>query len=84
MFGVKFDFFLAYSIWTHASKTQIATMLSSFAATSQPKAVFLASYYPASPAGKIGGRWPRLEGVVTRLPPSTDAPAIRMSMLSCW
>jgi hypothetical protein len=27
VFGVKFDFFLAYSVWTHASKSQIQTML---------------------------------------------------------
>jgi SAM-dependent methyltransferase len=76
VFGERFDFVIARSIWTHASKTQIATMLSSFAATSQPKAVFLASYYPASPAGKIGGRWPRLEGVVTRLPLAELSPVL--------
>ena len=32
VFGEKFDFFLAYSIWTHASKGQIQAMLDSFVA----------------------------------------------------
>jgi len=49
-FGGKFDFFLARSIWTHASKGQIAQMLDSFVLSSAEGAVFLTSYMRA--------RWP--------------------------
>jgi SAM-dependent methyltransferase len=76
VFGERFDFVIARSIWTHASKPQIASMLSSFAETSEPSGVFLASYYPASPAFKLGRRWPRLEGVVTRLPLAELSPLL--------
>jgi SAM-dependent methyltransferase len=76
VFGERFDFVIARSIWTHASRSQIATMLSSFAATSKPGGVFLASYYPASPVFKIGHRWPRLEGAVTRLPLAELSPLL--------
>jgi hypothetical protein len=48
VFGEKFDFFLAYSIWTHASKRQIQTMLDSFLRDSTEDGVFLASYLPVS------------------------------------
>jgi hypothetical protein len=51
VFDVKFDFFLAYSIWTHASKPQIETMLDNFLRDSKPGAVFLTSILPAV--------WPR-------------------------
>ena len=51
VFGVKFDFFLAYSIWTHASKPQIEMMLDNFLRDSTPGAVFLTSVLPAV--------WPR-------------------------
>lgn len=47
VFGVAFDFFLAYSIWTHASKPQIQTMLDAFVRDSAPGAVFLSSVLPA-------------------------------------
>jgi hypothetical protein len=47
VFGTKFDFFLAYSIWTHASKQQIAVMLDNFVRDSTPGAVFLTSIIPA-------------------------------------
>ena len=43
-FGEMFDFFVARSIWTHASKPQIQTMLDGFVQTSKEQAVFLASY----------------------------------------
>ena len=49
-FGEKFDFFLARSIWTHASKGQIAQMLDSFVRSSAGGAIFLTSYLRA--------RWP--------------------------
>ncbi len=48
VFGRKFDFFLARSIWTHASKPQIEATLDSFLRDSAPGAIFLASYLPAN------------------------------------
>jgi SAM-dependent methyltransferase len=68
VFGERFDFAIARSIFTHASKPQISRMLGSFAATSEPGGVFLASYYPAAAAFKLGLRWPKLERLVTTLP----------------
>jgi len=50
VFGVKFDAFLARSIWTHASKPQIETMLDNFLRDGTDSSFFLASYLPA--------RWP--------------------------
>jgi hypothetical protein len=47
VFGEKFDFFLAYSIWTHAAKPHIATMLDGFLRDAAPEAIFLTSYLPA-------------------------------------
>jgi hypothetical protein len=47
VFGVKFDIVLARSIWSHASKRQIITMLDSFSVNSSPDAFFLTSYCPA-------------------------------------
>src|SRR5678816_1524580 len=47
VFGQKFDFFLAYSVWTHASKPQIQAMLDSFLRDSKDGGAFLVSYLPA-------------------------------------
>ena len=47
VFGEKFDFFLAYSIWTHASKAQIQTMLDSFLCDAKGEGVFFTSYLPS-------------------------------------
>ncbi|KQY57357.1 MULTISPECIES: methyltransferase [unclassified Nocardioides] len=47
-FNETFDFYVARSIWSHASKPQIEVMLDGFVATSAPNATFMASYYPAS------------------------------------
>jgi hypothetical protein len=47
VFGEKFDYFLAYSIWTHASKRQIQTMLDSFVRDATEKGAFLTTYLPA-------------------------------------
>lgn len=47
VFGVRFDFFLARSIWTHASKPQIAAMLDSFIRDTSSSSIFLTSYLPA-------------------------------------
>jgi len=46
VFGVPFDFFLARSIWTHASKRQIEAMLDAFLRDSKPSSKFLVSYFP--------------------------------------
>ena len=48
VFGEKFDFFLAYSIWTHASKGQIQTMLNGFVRDSNDDAAFLLTFLPSS------------------------------------
>lgn len=48
--AVKFDFVVARSIWTHASKTMIAKMLSEFAENSTADARFLTSFIPAQKA----------------------------------
>ena len=45
VFGEKFDFLVARSIWTHASKDQIRTMLDGFVSTTDDNGVFLTSYH---------------------------------------
>jgi hypothetical protein len=47
VFGEKFDFFLAYSVWTHASKQQIRVMLDAFLRDSKQDGRFLTSCLPA-------------------------------------
>ena len=47
-FGERFDFFVARSIWTHASRRQIKTMLDGFVSHSNNDAVFLTSYLRSS------------------------------------
>ena len=47
VFATKFDYFLAGSIWTHASKSQIEATLDSFLRDTFPTSVFLTSYLPA-------------------------------------
>ena len=47
VFRCKFDFFLAGSIWSHASKEQIQTSLVSFDRDATRSGVFLTSYIPA-------------------------------------
>lgn len=49
-FGERFDFFLARSIWTHASKRQIEATLNSFVRDGNDGATFLTSYLPAESA----------------------------------
>jgi hypothetical protein len=48
VFGEKFDFFLAYSVWTHASRLQLQATLDSFLRDSTEDGVFLTTYLPAS------------------------------------
>jgi hypothetical protein len=59
VFATKFDYFLAGSIWTHASKSQIEAGLESFLRDSTPAGIFLTSYLPAeSPDDDYqGDRW---------------------------
>ena len=47
VFNTRFDFFLAGSIWSHASKRQVGITLDSFVRDSTAGGVFLASYLPA-------------------------------------
>jgi hypothetical protein len=48
VFQQTFDFFIARSIWSHASKEQIETMLDAFLRTSESHSVFLTSYCRAT------------------------------------
>jgi len=59
VFGEKFDFFLAYSIWTHASKMQISLTLDSFSRDASDHAVFLTTYLPAGndKPDYLGNQW---------------------------
>ena len=55
VFGRQFDFVVARSIWTHASKTQIQAMLDSFLESGRRNAVFLTSYYRGDTERDYGG-----------------------------
>lgn len=59
IFGQKFDFFLARSIWTHASKFQIGQSLDSYCRDATDSAVFLVSYLPARTPEEdyLGNQW---------------------------
>jgi len=59
VFETHFDFFLAYSIWTHCSKTHIETTLDGFLHNSTTTGVFLTSYLPATTAEEdyMGDSW---------------------------
>jgi hypothetical protein len=59
VFGTRFDFFLARSIWTHSSKRQIEATLDSFVCDSTSRSVFLTSYLPAQSVDDDyqGDRW---------------------------
>jgi hypothetical protein len=48
VFDTKFDFVVARSIWSHATKSQIRAMLDSFVAAGAPQSALFASYLPAS------------------------------------
>ncbi len=47
VFNETFDYYLAYSVWTHASKQQIAVMLDNFLRDAKDDAVFLTTFLPA-------------------------------------
>lgn len=56
VFNKKFDFIVARSIWTHASKQQILRMLNEFISVAKPNAIFLTSYLaPYSPKEEYFG-----------------------------
>ena len=59
VFAEKFDFFLAYSIWTHASKPQIRIMLDAFLRDSCDQGTFLTTYLPSGWRGRDyrGEQW---------------------------
>jgi SAM-dependent methyltransferase len=76
VFDERFDFVVARSIWTHASRAQISKMLASFAETSSPTGVFMASYYPAGAWFEVGHRWPRLYPIVIKLPLAELSPLL--------
>jgi SAM-dependent methyltransferase len=48
VFNQMFDFFIARSVWTHASKNQIEQMLDSFCRNSTQNATFVTSYHRAT------------------------------------
>lgn len=48
VFGMKFDFIIARSIWSHSSRAMIRKMLDEFLIVGNPDAVFLASFYDAN------------------------------------
>jgi hypothetical protein len=57
VFGERFDFFLAGSIWSHAAKPQIEHMLDGFLRDTTEGAVFMTSYVPpAGPQDDYRGR----------------------------
>ncbi len=47
VFGEKFDFMVARSVWTHACKRQILAMLDGFVEHAAPGGVFMTSFIPA-------------------------------------
>ena len=55
VFGERFDFFLARSIWTHAPKRQIEAMLDNFVRDGAGGARFLTSYLPADDGTDYAG-----------------------------
>jgi glycosyltransferase involved in cell wall biosynthesis len=60
VFGETFDFVMADSIWSHAAKSQIETMLDSLLRVSHEKTVLLASYLPAGSglgSDYLGSTW---------------------------
>jgi SAM-dependent methyltransferase len=76
VFSESFDFVVARSVWTHASKPQIAAMLDSFVATASPSGVFLASYRAATAWRKVAVRWPPAEQIFTMLPLAAMSPLL--------
>lgn len=77
VFGEPFDYAYARSVWTHASKPQIAAMLESFADTGASGAVFMASFCPAGFWSRFGRSQAHLKHqIVQRLPLTELSPLI--------
>ncbi len=76
VFGERFDFLVARSIFTHASRAQISAALASFAETGAPGSVFMASYYPAGKTFELSKRVRVLENVASAVPLDVLSPLI--------
>jgi hypothetical protein len=59
VFGRRFDYVLARSVWTHAAPAQIEKMLDQFVAWSTPRASFITSYHKAGSPEEayVGDAW---------------------------
>lgn len=59
IFDERFDFIVARSIWTHASKLQIQTMLDGFVNTANSEGVFITSYIKTTLFKRVykGTKW---------------------------
>lgn len=76
IFETQFDFVLARSIWTHASKAQICRMLDSFVSATSQTGVFLTSYRPASLVAVGTSRTPLAERLAARMAIASTAPSL--------
>jgi SAM-dependent methyltransferase len=77
VFDVPFDFVLARSVWTHASKHQIILMLDGFAEVATASGVLLASYLPAGTASALVRRMPtNVERALVAASPRVWAPDV--------
>lgn len=84
VFGVRFDFVIARSIWTHATMGQIERMLDSFTQVAAPGGVMVASYFRFPPTLRSAGRFStsmllsRRDLVFRRFPGLRDTVARRL------
>jgi SAM-dependent methyltransferase len=76
VFDTEFDFVVARSIWSHASKPQISAMLSSFARTASPSGIFLTSYKPATLTAVLAERVPPLQAPVASISLAAHRPGL--------
>ena len=87
-FGGTFDFVIAFSIWSHASRKQIKQMLHQFALHTPPWAKFLGSYFPADRPSDAyeGDEWVGRShecdepGIVRHLPKTLSQMAIEQKL----
>lgn len=85
VFGRRFDFVTAFSIWSHTDKRQNEAMLASFKANANPGGKFITSYLPPTPErpdytgeGWVGrSRHSRTGGLVAHDPAWISAAATR-------
>jgi len=76
VFDTDFDFVVARSIWSHASKPQISAMLASFAATASPSGIFLTSYKPATLSAVLAERVPPLQAAAASISLAAHRPGL--------